>query len=155
MAGRKPTKNETYMTIADTVAQRSHDSETQVGAVLIKNDSGAIIATGHNGFVRGAPDDDLPSTRPDKYPYMIHAEENVIAHCARYGISMDDCKLICTLSPCVKCMRLLWQSGVTHIIAREMYKDFEEQIRGMQDISVITRKDESDGFIHIIYKSVE
>jgi len=154
MVGRKPTKSETDMTVAETVSERSHDSETKVGAVLVKNDSGAIVATGYNGFVRGAPDDELPTTRPEKYPYMIHAEENIISQCARYGVSMDDCKLISTMSPCVKCMRLLWQSGVTHIITKELYSDFETQILKMKDINVITRKDEHDGYTHIIYKSI-
>jgi len=153
MAERKPTKIETYMTVAEAVSERSHDTETKVGAVLVKNDSGAIIATGYNGFVRGAPDDLLPTTRPNKYPYMIHAEENILAQCARYGVAMDDCKLISTMSPCVKCMRLLWQAGVTHVIVKEMYHDFETQIKQMEDITVVTREDKSDGYIHIIYKS--
>ena len=154
MAEQKPSKNQTYMAVAETVAERSHDAETQVGAVLVKNDSGAIVATGHNGFVRGAPDGELPNTRPDKYPYMIHAEENIITQCARYGISMDDCKIVSTLSPCVKCMRLLWQAGVTHIVVRDIYGDFDTQISKMKDISAVIRKDESDGYYHIIYKSV-
>ena len=154
MVDLRPTKNNTYMSVAEAVSERSHDLETKVGAVLVKNDSGAIVATGHNGFVRGAPDNELPSTRPEKYPYMIHAEENVIAHCARYGISMDNCKLVCTMTPCVKCMRLLWQSGVTHIVAKEKYKDFDEQIMKMNDISVDVRCDESDGFTHLVYSRV-
>lgn len=155
MVGRKPTKNQTYMAVAETLAERSHDAQTKVGAVLVKNDSGAIVATGHNGFVRGAPDEELPNTRPEKYPYMIHAEENIITQCARYGVSMDDCKLISTMSPCIKCMRLLWQAGITHIIVKEMYGDFEDKIMKMKDISVVTRRDETDGYIHIIYKSAE
>lgn len=131
----RPSKLSNYMEIAEVVSQRSHDAETQVGAVLINNDSGAIIATGYNGFVRGADDSTLPNTRPEKYPYMMHAEQNIIAHCARHGISMENCMLVSTLSPCINCMRLLYQCGITSVITKEMYKDFEK-ISFMKDINI-------------------
>lgn len=126
-------KHEMYMQMAKTAARRSHDAETQVGAVLVNNKTGAVIATGCNGFVRGANDDNLPNTRPEKYKYMVHAEQNLIANCARHGISMDNCTLYCTMSPCVVCMRLLWQCGITSIVAENLYRDVEE-IKAMRDI---------------------
>ena len=111
------------MGIAEAVAKRSHDEETKVGAILIKNDTGMVIASGHNGFVRGAPDENLPKVRPDKYQYMVHAEENLLAHCARNGINVDNCKLVITLSPCQRCLRLMWQAGITEVICRDIYRD--------------------------------
>lgn len=128
-------KHEMYMQVAEVAAKRSHDSQTQVGAVLVKNDSGAIIATGCNGFIRGANDAQLPTTRPEKYKYIIHAEENLICNCSKHGIAMENCTLYCTLSPCVRCMRLLWQCGITSIIVKDLYKDVEE-IKNMSDISL-------------------
>jgi dCMP deaminase len=137
------------MDTAICIAQRSHDSETKVGAVLINNDSGAIIATGYNGFVRGADDSVLPTTRPDKYEYILHAEQNLIANSARHGISMDNCTLVCTLSPCKHCMRMLFNCGITKVIAKDLYKDFDEILK-MRDIKV-TATQEKDGFWHIAY----
>jgi|SRR5665213_1648773 len=145
----RPTKNQNYMEIAETIAKRSHDAETKVGAVLINNSSGAIIATGFNGFVRGANDSLLPDTRPDKYEYIIHAEQNLICNSAKHGISMDDCSLICTLSPCKLCMRLLLNCGITKVIAKDLYKDFDEILK-MQDVKVTAKKEEDD-FWHITY----
>lgn len=146
----RPTKNQNYMDIATTIAERSHDAETKVGAVLVNNISGAIVATGYNGFVRGANDSILPNTRPDKYEYILHAEQNLIANSARHGISMDNCSLVCTLSPCKLCMRMLLNCGITKVIAKELYKDFNEILK-MQDIKV-EAKQEEDGFWHISYK---
>lgn len=123
------------MDVADVVKKRSHDAETQVGAVLVNNDSGAIIATGCNGFVRGADDSKLPNTRPDKYRYIMHAEQNLVANCARHGISMDNCTLVCTHSPCVQCMRLIFQCGITRVIVKELYRDFDELTK-MEDIKI-------------------
>ena len=146
----RPTKVQNYMDIATTVAQRSHDAETKVGAVLVNNSSGAIIATGFNGFVRGADDEILPKTRPDKYEYIVHAEQNLICNSAKHGISMNNCSLVCTLSPCKLCMRMLLNCGITKVIAKDLYKDFDEILK-MQDVKVECKKEE-DGFFHITYK---
>lgn len=146
----RPSKNQNYMDIAVTIAERSHDGETKVGAVLINNDSGAIVATGYNGFVRGANDAVLPNLRPDKYEYILHAEQNLISNSARHGISMDNCSLVCTLSPCKLCMRMLLNCGITKVIAKELYRDFDEILQ-MQDVKVEMTQ-EADGFYHITYK---
>lgn len=145
----RPTKLQNYMDLARTIARRSHDAETQVGAVLVNNKTGAILAVSYNGFVRGADDTALPDKRPDKYPYMMHAEQNIIANCARHGISMEDCSLICTLSPCISCMRLLWQCGITRVVVGEMYKDFENLTK-MKDINVEVHNIE--GFFELRYR---
>ena len=86
------------------MSEQSPDEQTKVGAVLVKNSTNAVVATGFNGYVREAPDKDLPKTRPEKYEYMIHSEANMIYNCARHGISMDDTTLVCTHSPCKNCM---------------------------------------------------
>lgn len=143
-------KVQNYMDIATTIAQRSHDAETKVGAVLVNNSSGAIIATGFNGFVRGADDSILPNTRPDKYEYIVHAEQNLICNSAKHGISMNNCSLVCTLSPCKLCMRMLLNCGITKVIARDLYKDFNDILQ-MQDVKV-TATQEADGFWHISYR---
>ena len=146
----RPSKSQNYMDLAETIAKRSHDAETQVGAILINNDSGAIIATGYNGFVRGADDSALPNTRPDKYEYIVHAEQNLICNSAKHGISMNNCSLVCTLSPCKLCMRMLLNCGITKVVAKDLYKDFDEILK-MQDVKVEAIQKE-DGFWHLIYK---
>lgn len=145
----RPTKMKNYMDMAEVVAQRSHDAETKVGAVLAHNTTGAILATGFNGFVRGANDTALPNTRPLKYEFILHAEENLIANCARHGISMDGCTLICTLSPCKHCMRLLINCGITTVIVKALYKDFQD-ILNMPDVKTSIGIRE-DGFHEITY----
>ncbi len=148
----RQSKVENYMEHACVAAKRSHDDETKVGAVLVNNESGAILATGFNGFVRNAPDAVLPTTRPDKYEYIVHAEQNLIANCARHGISMDNCTVYCTLSPCKVCMRLLYNCGITKVIVKELYKDFQE-IREMKDIDVTISRSENEPYITIKYQT--
>lgn len=150
MVRQRPSKYRAAMNMAKQAAELSHDSETQVGSILIKNRTGAIIASGYNGFVRGAPDDKLPTTRPGKYPYMQHSEQNLIYNCARLGISMDDCTIVCTHSPCSSCMRALWQCGITRVVCEIKYRDFDE-LQSMQDLS-IRSSDIGDGLILLEYE---
>jgi len=142
-------KMENYMEQATVAAKRSHDIETQVGSVLVKNATGGVIATGFNGFCRGAPDDLLPNTRPEKYEFMMHSEENIVAHCCKHGISTNDCMLVVTLTPCVRCTRLLWQCGITDIVAKQKYKGFEDILK-LRDIKVV-EESTPEGFIKLTY----
>jgi dCMP deaminase len=150
MMRKRISKIENFMRIAETICERSHDEETQVGAILVKNESGAIIATGYNGFVRGAPDDELPCTRPDKYEYMMHAEQNLIFNCARYGVGTHDTTLICTHSPCKLCMRMLFSCGITQVIVKNLYRDWQE-ILLMRDISVDYKFCKKTGYYYLTY----
>jgi len=118
-------KLDSYYERAKTIAANSHDNQTKVGALLINNKSGAVIADGFNGFVRGAPDKELPNIRPEKYQYIIHAEENLICNAVRHGIKTDNCVIFCTLSPCKKCLRLLYQAGVNVIYYKDTYGDLD------------------------------
>lgn len=147
----RPSKLEYWMGIAEAVSARSHDSETKVGAILIKNDTGMIVASGHNGFVRGAPDSKLPTTRPDKYKFMVHAEENLLAHTSRNGIAIDDCTLVITLSPCQRCLRLMWQAGITEVICRDIYRDHTID---MEDLD-IEQTETEEGYYRLKYKVSE
>lgn len=145
----RQSKIQNYMAIAETIALRSHDTETKVGSVLIKSSNDTLVSTGFNGFVAGAPDDKLPNTRPEKYDYMQHSELNLIANCAKNGISTDNCYVVCTMSPCAKCVRLLVNSGIRKVIAKSLYKDFPD-VLAMKDVRVNYTQDEY-GFYHIEY----
>jgi dCMP deaminase len=132
------------------VSLRSHDAETKVGSILVSKDNGAIIATGFNGFVKYANDEKLPNTRPEKYEFILHSEINLITNCAKLGISMNNCIVYCTLTPCAHCMRVLWQTGITEVIAKSPYKDYEtlqNQCRDLNFSSSITE----EGYIYLKY----
>jgi dCMP deaminase len=66
---------------------------------------------------------------------MVHAEENLIANCAKHGISTDNCMVVLTMSPCVRCMRLLYQAGIKQVVVKNKYRDFED-IKQMADLEI-------------------
>lgn len=120
-------KLENYCKQALAVAEQSPDEQTKVGALLIHGRTGAVLSSGFNGFVRGACDNKLPKTRPDKYPYMVHAEINLITNGFRHGVTAEGCFVFCTLSPCINCCRALYQSGIVTVVFKDRYKDFDAQ----------------------------
>lgn len=150
MNGR-PTQSTYWMGIAEAVSLKSHDAETKVGAILVKNDTGTIVATGYNGFVRGAPDDQLPNTRPEKYEYIVHAEENLLAQCAKHGVGINNCTLIITLSPCQKCLRLMFQAGITKVICRDIYRDHCIDLKDINIEEVVL----TEGYTQLTYKAIK
>lgn len=115
-----------YHLRAVATASASPDPSTKVGALLVHGESGAVIAEGFNGFIRGAEDDKLPLTRPEKYDYIIHAETNLLCNAVLHGISTNNCVIYCTISPCVKCMRMLYQAGIKEVYVKGFYSDFAQ-----------------------------
>ena len=130
-------KIKVYMKMAENVSCLSPDQETKVGAVMLSSE-GRIIASSLNGFLRGAPDDVLPKTRPDKYEFIQHAERNMIYNCAYEGIRTKDTTIICTLSPCLECLRACFQAGVKTIIFKDLYQKFDniDFYRKLPDVKV-------------------
>ena len=91
----------------------SHDSETRCGCVLVKDKT--AISTGYNGFIRDIDDSILPRTRPDKYPFMIHAEANAIYNSVRLGRQTLNSTAYITGPPCLQCLQMLYQCGIIEI----------------------------------------
>lgn len=109
-AHNRPSWDEYFLDIAALAAKRSHDIETQVGCVLVRENR--IIGVGYNGFCRNTKDHDLPKVRPDKYPFIVHAEQNAIVN--SFGPSLNchsDITAYITHYPCTTCAKLLWQFG--------------------------------------------
>lgn len=93
------------------IALRSDDAETKAGAIIV-NKNNRIIATGYNGTPRGT---NLPKTRPEKYPFMCHAEENCLLFSPE---DLTGCRLYFTglPCPCNICARMMIQKGIREVI---------------------------------------
>lgn len=56
-------------------------------------------------------------------PLTLHAEENLVANCARAGISLDNTTILVSTAPCFKCARLLLSSGVSKVVFVKEFKN--------------------------------
>lgn len=119
---KRPTWQETYFAVAKTIAQRSLDPHTKVGAVIVKD--GVIVGTGYNGAPRGFQYR-FDWYSEEKYNYVIHAEMNAIANAQAVGVSVVGADIYLTLSPCHDCIKLLIQNQIKNVYYLEEYKDIE------------------------------
>lgn len=101
-----------FLGLAKVVSQRSHDIHTQHGCVITDKQN-RILGVGYNGFPKGMNDSVLPTSRPEKYKWMIHAERNALSNCV---IRPDGGTAYITGQPCNDCIMALWQEGITDVI---------------------------------------
>ena len=120
---QRPSWDEDFLGIADAVSKRSHDPQTQVGAV-ITDENNRIIATGYNGFPPGCDDTSLPNLRPDKYPFMVHAEINAISSSRQ---DIRGATLYVTWSPCRECAKAIITAGVKKVVYKTSYQNDDYQ----------------------------
>lgn len=115
-------RDELYMSISILTSRRATCRRASVGAVLVKD--GRIIATGYNGQVPGehhCNDGDCDLTQ--SCTRVLHAEDNLIAHCAAHGLSTIGCVMYVTLSPCPACARRIIQAGIREVVYLEKFRD--------------------------------
>ena len=110
--------DEYFMGIALLSAQRSKDSNTQVGACIVSREK-KILSLGYNGMPTGCNDDEMPWEREGdaintKYMYVCHAELNAILN--RGDVSLANSILYVTLFPCNECAKAIIQSGIKEIV---------------------------------------
>jgi dCMP deaminase len=109
--------HEYFISLAKTVAQKSKDDSTKVGALIVGPDH-EIRGTGYNGFPRGVIYTSERQQRPAKYMWTAHAEVNAIAHAARVGVACKGCTLYLNWypTPCADCAKVISGAGISRII---------------------------------------
>jgi dCMP deaminase len=131
MKHQRPTWTDYFLGMAKVVSQRSHDPHTQHGCVITDNNH-RILGVGYNGFPRGLDDEKLPTTRPEKYSWMVHSEINALANCV---VRPDKGIAYVTGQCCNNCIISLWQEGIetvyminshgTHLFDEDARKRFD------------------------------
>jgi len=97
----------------------------QVGAVISRDKR--ILITAYNGTLSGKDNncEKLINEKNVTCKSVIHAEMNAIAFSAKNGININNCSIYITLSPCIECAKLIFQSGIKKVFYIEEYRDRE------------------------------
>ena len=112
----RPSWEEYFLAIAFIISSRSRDIETKHGAIITDKNN-IILGTGYNSFIKNINDNLIPKTRPGKYPFMIHAEENALLNCKILPREvMGGGTVYITGQPCNNCFQKLIQGGVERFI---------------------------------------
>lgn len=116
------------MKTAEIFADLSHARRLHVGAIVVKDDR--VISIGYNGMPAGWDNncedviqhsDDTTSLKTK--PEVLHAETNAIAKLAKSNESGLGATMFITHAPCLDCAKLIYQSGIGHVLYRNAYRD--------------------------------
>jgi dCMP deaminase len=137
-----------FFQLCNLLASWSEDRGRRVGAVVV-GPGNEIRTTGYNGFPRGVNarvDNRHSKENGEKYLWFEHAERNAIYNAARFGASLEGCRIYCSLFPCAECVRAVIQSGInelnTHLPPKNdpvFNRSFEVSIEMLQEAGVGVR----------------
>ena len=136
-------KENYYLDIAQTVAERGTCMRRQFGAIIVKDD--VIISTGYNGAPRGRQNcsdlnycmrDKLNIPRGERYELCrsVHAEANAIIAAPRDRmlgatlymtcVNPIDGSLYSGTNSCMMCKRQIINAGIETVIVRDTKEEF-------------------------------
>lgn len=123
-----PSWDETFMHEAYWWARRSKDPRTKIGAVLVLPGDKDPISHGYNGFARAVNDNDMRRwERPEKYEWVVHAEDNAVLNCARKGQSSKGSIMYTQGVPCARCADACVQGGIVEIVVHKQWQEYEKK----------------------------
>ena len=126
----RPSWDEYFMEIANTVAKRATCSRGRSGCVIAKDKQ--ILVTGYVGSPPGFPHCDEVGHQMKTVIHedghetqhcvrTTHAEQNAISQAAKLGIPLLGSTLYCRMTPCTTCARLIVTSGIAKVICEKKY----------------------------------
>ena len=136
-------KENYYLDIAETVAERGTCLRRNFGAIIVNKDQ--IISTGYVGAPRGRRNcidlgycvrESLQIPRGERYELCrsVHAEANAIIHASRndtlggtlylVGKNAADNSYVENAAPCSMCKRMIINAGIVRVIIRNTKDSF-------------------------------
>lgn len=136
-------KQNYYLDIAQTVAERGTCLRRNYGAIIVKNDE--IISTGYVGAPRGRKNcsdlgycirQEMQIPRGERYEMCrsVHAEANAIISASRnelidstlylVGLEADTGEIVANSSCCAMCKRMVINAGIKQVVIRDTNDDF-------------------------------
>ncbi len=138
-------KENYYLDIAQTVAERSTCLRKHYGAIIVKND--VIISTGYNGAPRGRINcsdlggcfrDKLNIPRGERYELCrsVHSEQNAVIAASREQMLGSTLYMVCVdpssgevvsgTNNCMMCKRVILNAGIERVIIRDTAEEYRE-----------------------------
>lgn len=126
----RPSWDEYFMEIANTVAKRATCDRGRSGCVIAKDKQ--LLVSGYVGSPIGLPHCDEVGHQMKKMIHeddsitqhcvrTVHAEQNAICQAAKLGISLNGSTLYCRMTPCRTCAMLIINCGIVRVICEKKY----------------------------------
>ncbi len=137
----RPTWDEYFMEVANTIAKRATCDRGRSGCVIARNRQ--ILVTGYVGSPTGLPHcdevghlmrqvTDEEGNSSNHCVRTVHAEQNAICQAAKLGIALEGATLYCRMTPCRTCAMLIINCGIVRVVCQYKYhagKESEEMFR--------------------------
>lgn len=122
MKNRRPSFDEIYMDVVDTIARRSTCLRKKVGAVITFDHR--ILSHGYNGVPSRHEHccDTLLCLKDqagsEDFKVCVHAEQNAICQCAKRGLPVEGATIYVNADVCITCAKLMISSGIARVVIR-------------------------------------
>lgn len=141
----RPTWDEYFMEVANTIAKRATCDRGRSGCVIARDKQ--ILVTGYVGSPRGLQHCDEVGhlfkqvTHEDGRVTQhcmrtVHAEQNAICQAARMGIALEGSSLYCRMTPCRTCAMLIINCGIIRVVCEWKYHAGAETEQMFKDAGV-------------------
>ncbi len=149
-----------FLGLCFVINQRSIDPSTKHGCIITDTENN-ILSVGYNSCPRFCDENVVPTTRPDKYDWMVHSEEAAISNAARNGISLKDSIFYITGKPCDRCLRGIINCGAKKIIYGPLKtkvdtsQNFSKMLESYQGNIEVEEIDNFDNILNFLNSIVE
>lgn len=127
---KRPSWDEYFMEIANTVAKRATCDRGRSGCVIARDRQ--LLVSGYVGSPIGLPHCDEVGHQFKKMIHeddsitqhcvrTVHAEQNAICQAAKLGISLAGATLYCRMTPCRTCAMLIINCGIVRVVCEKKY----------------------------------
>ena len=131
----RPSWDEYFLEIADTVAKRATCDRGRSGCVIAKGKQ--ILVTGYVGSPTGLSHCDEVGHQMKQTVHedgkitnhcvrTVHAEQNAICQAAKMGIALEGATLYCRMTPCRTCAMLIINCGIKRVVCERRYHAGQE-----------------------------
>ena len=107
----RPSWDDIFIEIAFVFRKRSPDT-TRHGSVIVSPDK-SQISLGYNGYPKNCNHEKMPTTRPQKYNFLVHAESNSILNA---NFPLKGSTLYVTGMPCHSCWAMIIQKEIARVV---------------------------------------
>jgi len=126
----RPTWDDYFMEVANTISKRGTCDRGRSGCVIAKDKQ--VLATGYVGSPAGFPHCDDVGHQMKKLIHedgsvtqhcvrTVHAEQNAICQAAKRGVSIAGATIYCRMTPCRVCTMLLINCGIKRVYCERRY----------------------------------
>ncbi|MDR0972090.1 MAG: cytidine/deoxycytidylate deaminase family protein [Bacteroidales bacterium] len=142
---KRPSWDEYFMSLADSVAKRATCDRGRSGCVIVKDKQ--ILVTGYVGSPIGlAHCDEVghllketiheDGTITKHCVRTVHAEQNAICQAAKRGIALEGATLYCRMTPCRTCAMMIINCGIKRVVCQKKYHQGEESEKMFKDAKI-------------------